>query len=52
MALYCQHAAHTGVPIYLYGGRSEDALVELTLALRTRFPALRSSADMRRRFAS
>jgi N-acetylglucosaminyldiphosphoundecaprenol N-acetyl-beta-D-mannosaminyltransferase len=40
MALYCQHAAHTGVPIYLYGGRSEDALVELTLALRTRFPGL------------
>lgn len=41
MAAHCAHAAHTGTPIYLYGGRSEDALVELTVALRTRFPGLR-----------
>jgi N-acetylglucosaminyldiphosphoundecaprenol N-acetyl-beta-D-mannosaminyltransferase len=40
MALYCKHAAKTRVPVYLYGGRSEDALVDLTLALRTRFPGL------------
>ncbi|HEY1775097.1 MAG TPA: WecB/TagA/CpsF family glycosyltransferase [Solirubrobacteraceae bacterium] len=40
MAAYCAHAAGTGVPVYLYGGRSEDALVDLTLALRTRFPGL------------
>jgi N-acetylglucosaminyldiphosphoundecaprenol N-acetyl-beta-D-mannosaminyltransferase len=40
MAAHCAHAARTATPIYLYGGRSEDALVELTVALRTRFPGL------------
>jgi N-acetylglucosaminyldiphosphoundecaprenol N-acetyl-beta-D-mannosaminyltransferase len=40
MAAHCAHAAATGTPIYLYGGRNEDALVELTVALRTRFPGL------------
>jgi N-acetylglucosaminyldiphosphoundecaprenol N-acetyl-beta-D-mannosaminyltransferase len=41
MAAHCAHAAQSATPIYLYGGRSEDALVELTLALRTRYPGLR-----------
>ncbi len=29
MARYCAHAASTGTPIYLYGGRSEEALAKL-----------------------
>ena len=29
MAHYCAHAASTGTPIYLYGGRSEQALARL-----------------------
>ncbi|MGA9875358.1 MAG: WecB/TagA/CpsF family glycosyltransferase [Solirubrobacteraceae bacterium] len=41
MALYCAHAAHTGTPMYLYGGRSEQALALLTERLRARFPGLR-----------
>jgi len=41
MALYCAHAARTGTPMYLYGGRSERALVMLTERLRARFPGLR-----------
>lgn len=40
MARYCAHAAHTGTKIYLYGGRGDAALVELTVRLRTRFPGL------------
>ena len=40
MAAYCEHAAATGTPAFLYGGRSEDALVELTTALRMRYPGL------------
>jgi N-acetylglucosaminyldiphosphoundecaprenol N-acetyl-beta-D-mannosaminyltransferase len=40
MAAYCEHAARTQTPVFLYGGRSEDALVELSVALRTRFPGL------------
>ena len=40
MAAHCAHAMASATPIYLYGGRSEDALVELTVALRTRFPGL------------
>ncbi len=41
MAYYCAHAAGTGTPIYLYGGRSEQALELLTERLRERFPGLR-----------
>ena len=41
MAHYCAHAASTGTPIYLYGGRSEQALELLTEQLRERFPGLR-----------
>ncbi len=40
MAAYCEHAAHTQTPAFLYGGRNEDALVELSVALRRRFPGL------------
>jgi N-acetylglucosaminyldiphosphoundecaprenol N-acetyl-beta-D-mannosaminyltransferase len=40
MACYCAHAAKTGTPIYLYGGRSEQALELLTERLRERFPSL------------
>jgi N-acetylglucosaminyldiphosphoundecaprenol N-acetyl-beta-D-mannosaminyltransferase len=41
MAHYCAHAARTGTPIYLYGGRSEQALALLTERLGERFPGLR-----------
>jgi len=37
----CERAALSGTPMYLYGGRSEGALVQLTLNLRRRFPGLR-----------
>jgi N-acetylglucosaminyldiphosphoundecaprenol N-acetyl-beta-D-mannosaminyltransferase len=41
MELYCAHAAGTGIAIYLYGGRSEQALALLTERLLERFPGLR-----------
>jgi N-acetylglucosaminyldiphosphoundecaprenol N-acetyl-beta-D-mannosaminyltransferase len=41
MAAWCAHAASTGTPTYLYGGRSEQALELLTRRLRERFPGLR-----------
>jgi N-acetylglucosaminyldiphosphoundecaprenol N-acetyl-beta-D-mannosaminyltransferase len=41
MAHYCAHAASTGTPIYLYGGRSEQALELLEARLGERFPGLR-----------
>jgi N-acetylglucosaminyldiphosphoundecaprenol N-acetyl-beta-D-mannosaminyltransferase len=41
MANYCARAARTGTTMYLYGGRSEAALEQLTEALRRRFPGLR-----------
>jgi N-acetylglucosaminyldiphosphoundecaprenol N-acetyl-beta-D-mannosaminyltransferase len=41
MAHYCARAARTGATMYLYGGRSEAALEQLTAALRRRFPGLR-----------
>lgn len=41
MARACARAAHTGQRMYLYGGRNEGALVQLTLNLRRRFPGLR-----------
>jgi len=40
MARHCARAAQTGMPIYLYGGRNEAALVALAVNLRTRFPGL------------
>jgi N-acetylglucosaminyldiphosphoundecaprenol N-acetyl-beta-D-mannosaminyltransferase len=40
MAHFCAQAARTGTPIYLYGGRSEEALDLLTARLRERFPGL------------
>jgi N-acetylglucosaminyldiphosphoundecaprenol N-acetyl-beta-D-mannosaminyltransferase len=41
MAGFCARAAHTGTPIYLYGGRSPDALRLLERRLGERFPGLR-----------
>jgi N-acetylglucosaminyldiphosphoundecaprenol N-acetyl-beta-D-mannosaminyltransferase len=41
MERYCAHAADSGVPIYLYGGRSQEALALLTARLVERFPGLR-----------
>jgi N-acetylglucosaminyldiphosphoundecaprenol N-acetyl-beta-D-mannosaminyltransferase len=41
MAAYCARAAHTGTPMYLYGGRSEEAREQLEDALCERFPGLR-----------
>jgi N-acetylglucosaminyldiphosphoundecaprenol N-acetyl-beta-D-mannosaminyltransferase len=41
MEHYCARAATTGTPMYLYGGRSEEALALLTGRLRKRFPGLR-----------
>jgi N-acetylglucosaminyldiphosphoundecaprenol N-acetyl-beta-D-mannosaminyltransferase len=41
MARYCERSARTGVRMYLYGGRTQGALVELALRLRRRFPGLR-----------
>jgi N-acetylglucosaminyldiphosphoundecaprenol N-acetyl-beta-D-mannosaminyltransferase len=40
MARYCAHAATCGTPIYLYGGRSEEALALLVKRLGERFPGL------------
>jgi len=40
MLACCERAARSGARAYLYGGRSEGALVALTLNLRTRFPGL------------
>ena len=41
MAHFCAHAAARGTPMYLYGGRSAEALDLLTKRLRERFPGLR-----------
>jgi N-acetylglucosaminyldiphosphoundecaprenol N-acetyl-beta-D-mannosaminyltransferase len=41
MERYCAHAAENGTPIYLYGGRSEQALALLVERLSGRFPGLR-----------
>jgi N-acetylglucosaminyldiphosphoundecaprenol N-acetyl-beta-D-mannosaminyltransferase len=40
MALYCARAAGNGTPIYLYGGRTPEALALLGERLRERFPGL------------
>jgi N-acetylglucosaminyldiphosphoundecaprenol N-acetyl-beta-D-mannosaminyltransferase len=41
MALFCERAARSGTPIYLYGGRTQKALDLLAERLRERFPGLR-----------
>jgi N-acetylglucosaminyldiphosphoundecaprenol N-acetyl-beta-D-mannosaminyltransferase len=41
MARYCERAARSGRRIYLYGGRHQGALVQLTLMLRHRYPGIR-----------
>lgn len=41
MARYCSRSAKTGVRMFLYGGRTQGALVELALQLRRRNPGLR-----------
>src|SRR4051794_2327038 len=41
MARYCERSARTGTSVYLYGGRSDEALAQLTAALLARFPGLR-----------
>jgi N-acetylglucosaminyldiphosphoundecaprenol N-acetyl-beta-D-mannosaminyltransferase len=40
MARACARAASNGQRIYLYGGRDQDALVQLGLSLRRRFPGI------------
>jgi N-acetylglucosaminyldiphosphoundecaprenol N-acetyl-beta-D-mannosaminyltransferase len=40
MERYCAHAAAQGTPIYLYGGRSKEALGLLCERLSERFPGL------------
>jgi N-acetylglucosaminyldiphosphoundecaprenol N-acetyl-beta-D-mannosaminyltransferase len=40
MARYCEHAASTGARMFLYGGRDQDALVQLGLNLRSKYPGL------------
>jgi N-acetylglucosaminyldiphosphoundecaprenol N-acetyl-beta-D-mannosaminyltransferase len=40
MVRFCARAAHTGTPMYLYGGRTPQALALLTQRLRERFPGL------------
>jgi N-acetylglucosaminyldiphosphoundecaprenol N-acetyl-beta-D-mannosaminyltransferase len=40
MARSCARAARSGQRIYLYGGRNQGALVQLTLNLRRRFPGI------------
>jgi N-acetylglucosaminyldiphosphoundecaprenol N-acetyl-beta-D-mannosaminyltransferase len=41
MARFCARAAAEGTPIYLYGGRTPEALELLEARLRERFPGLR-----------
>jgi N-acetylglucosaminyldiphosphoundecaprenol N-acetyl-beta-D-mannosaminyltransferase len=41
MSRACERAARTGARMFLYGGRNEGALVQLTLNLRRRNPGLK-----------
>ena len=41
MAHFCARAAAAGTPMYLYGGRTPQALETLEARLRERFPAIR-----------
>ena len=40
MAAACERGARTGRKMYLYGGKNDGALVQLTLNLRRRYPGL------------
>jgi len=40
MARYCERAASNGTKMYLYGGRNQGVLVQLSLNLRRRFPGI------------
>ena len=40
MERYCERSAKTGTSMYLYGGRSDEALGQLIAALRRRYPDL------------
>jgi N-acetylglucosaminyldiphosphoundecaprenol N-acetyl-beta-D-mannosaminyltransferase len=40
MARACTRAAHTGQRFYLYGGRDQDALFQLAVSLRQRYPGI------------
>jgi N-acetylglucosaminyldiphosphoundecaprenol N-acetyl-beta-D-mannosaminyltransferase len=40
MAAFCARAAEQGIPAYLYGGRTPEALAMLQARLRERFPGL------------
>jgi N-acetylglucosaminyldiphosphoundecaprenol N-acetyl-beta-D-mannosaminyltransferase len=40
MARYCERSAKTGTRMFLYGGRNQGALVQLTLNLRRRYPGV------------
>jgi N-acetylglucosaminyldiphosphoundecaprenol N-acetyl-beta-D-mannosaminyltransferase len=40
MAKYCERGALTGARMFLYGGRDQDALVQLALNLRTKYPGV------------
>ena len=40
MAAFCARAAERGIPAYLYGGRTPEALALLQARLRERFPGL------------
>jgi N-acetylglucosaminyldiphosphoundecaprenol N-acetyl-beta-D-mannosaminyltransferase len=40
MAAFCARAARRAIPIYLYGGRTPEALALLSARLRERFPGL------------
>jgi N-acetylglucosaminyldiphosphoundecaprenol N-acetyl-beta-D-mannosaminyltransferase len=40
MARFCERSRHTGARHFLYGGRTQGALVQLTLNLRRRHPGL------------
>ena len=40
MAAFCDRAAHDATPIYLYGGKTPDALALLEARLRDALPGL------------
>src|SRR5215217_4526854 len=46
MLRHCERAAADGTRIFLYGGRNQGALVQLTLNLRRQFPGLRVVGGM------
>jgi N-acetylglucosaminyldiphosphoundecaprenol N-acetyl-beta-D-mannosaminyltransferase len=46
MLRHCERAAENGARIFLYGGRNQGALVQLTLNLRRQFPGLRVVGGM------